>query len=117
MSEVNLRKYKPSGALFQQKEGKGIDYSGKAEISEEVFEDLVAQYKKNKENPDVPLENKPYLKINLVGWRKMGKTGPFLSLAVNKYEEYKPNFKSGDSQASHTQQQSTVKTELPDDLL
>ena len=40
-----LRKYKPSGALFQQKGNKGIDYSGKLEISDEVFEDLVAQYK------------------------------------------------------------------------
>ena len=27
-----LRKYKPSGALFQQKGNKGIDYSGKLEI-------------------------------------------------------------------------------------
>ena len=114
-----LRKYKPSGALFQQKGNKAIDYSGKLEISDEVFEDLVAQYKKNKEDDSVPMDEKPYLMISLVGWRKMGKIGAFLSLAGNKYEEYKPSFKSGDNMSSQTQ--TTVvreeKEELPDDLL
>ena len=43
----NLRQYPPSGALFPKTGGK-IDYSGQIDISEEVFEDLVAQYKKNK---------------------------------------------------------------------
>ena len=104
-----LRKYKPSGALFQQKGNKGIDYSGKLEISDEVFEDLVAQYKKNKEDASVPMDEKPYLM----------KIGAFLSLAGNKYEEYKPSFKSGDSMSSQTS--TTVvkeeKEELPDDLL
>ena len=39
----NLRQYPPSGALFPKTGGK-IDYSGQIDISEEVFEDLVAQY-------------------------------------------------------------------------
>ena len=74
--------------MFQQKSNKGIDYSGKLEISDKVFEDLVAQYKKNKEDASVH-DEKPYLLINLVVGERWARLVLFI-LAGNKYEEYKP---------------------------
>ena len=111
----NLRQYPPSGALFPKTGGK-IDYSGQIDISEEVFEDLVAQYKKNKkamEENNLSLEQVPYLKASLVGWRKMGKKGAF-SIVTNKYVEYNPRSKSEETKV---EEKTDVKPdEIPDDL-
>ena len=56
----NLRQYPPSENTFPKTGGK-IDYSGQIDISEEVFEDLVAQYKriKDMEENNLSLEQVP----------------------------------------------------------
>ena len=81
----NFRQYPPSGALFPKTGGK-IDYSGQIDISEGVLRPC-AQYKKNKkamEENNLSLEQVPYLKASLVGWRKMGKKSAFI-IVTNKY--------------------------------
>lgn len=107
MSE-NFRKYSASGALFQKTNLK-IDYSGQLEISDEVFADLVKQFKENKDKPD---GQKPWIKMSLVGWRKKGKNGNFLSIVANKYEEYNPKPKK----IEETTNNDVKSDELPDDI-
>jgi hypothetical protein len=69
--------YPPGGVLFtndRKKSDKAPDYTGNLELSDEVLRDLVAQAKEGK----TP-------KMELVGWKKMGKSGKgFLSLVGKK---------------------------------
>jgi hypothetical protein len=113
-----LRKYDASGAMFQvqKKSPKAPDYTGQLEISDEVFEDLIKQYKANKELSE---DKRPYLKINLVGWRKVAQsTGrPFLSVLGNKFEEYVPQNKKAEQTQEVKTSEAPKSEELPTDLM
>ena len=72
-----MSQYPPRGALFQnqnkQKETQP-DYTGNLEIPNDVAQDIIAQINEGIEAP----------KIDLAGWKKVGKSGlAFVSLRGN----------------------------------
>tara|TARA_Y100000592_G_scaffold99777_1_gene177178 strand:- start:1127 stop:1447 length:321 start_codon:yes stop_codon:yes gene_type:complete len=79
--------YGATGALFvakQKRSDRSPDYNGILELDMEVVDDLVAQKQEGIEQP----------KVNLVGWKKVAKSGnAYLRIIANMEKERKDNQK------------------------
>ena len=79
--------YGATGALFvakQKRSYRSPDYNGILELDMEVVDDLIAQKQEGIEQP----------KVNLVGWKKVAKSGnAYLRIIANMEKERKDNQK------------------------
>ena len=79
--------YGATGALFvakQNRSDRSPDYNGILELDMEVVDDLIAQKQEGIEQP----------KVNLVGWKKVAKSGnAYLRIIANMEKERKDNQK------------------------
>jgi len=80
--------YGATGALFvakQKRTDKSPDYNGLLELDIEVVNDLIAQKEEGIEQP----------KVNLVGWKKVAKSGnAYLRIIANIEKERQENTES-----------------------
>lgn len=102
-----MAQYPASGILFQndrKEKPTQPDYTGNIELEPEVIRDLMAQLDEGVEQP----------KANLVGWRKIGKTGrPFLSLRGSIMRERQAEGSGYQSQAAANTAVAGLDDEIP----